>query len=56
MNRPMVIRYSEEEDPPVDERFLTLYGTINRFSRPRKKKTRKMKKKSTVQNVDIYYL
>lgn len=54
VNRPMVIRYSEEEDPPVDERFLKLYGTINRYSRPRKKRAKK--RKETVQNIDIYYI
>ena len=54
--RPMVIRYSDAEDPPIDDRFLKLYGTINRYGRQRKKKNLIRKKKERVQNVDVYYL
>jgi hypothetical protein len=56
MNRPMMIRYADEEDTSIDESFLKVYGAISRYSKPRKRRKGKANKKVRGQNVDIYYL
>ena len=56
MNRPMIIRYQDEEDSSIDEQFLRVYGTINRYTKPKKKRNRSRKGKVRENDVDIFYL
>ncbi len=58
MHRPMVIRYSDEEDTPmIDEEFLKVTGVVTYFTRPKGKGPRRKKAKKVVKDdVDIYYV
>jgi hypothetical protein len=57
MNRPMVIKYTDEESSSYDEDFLKVMGVVKRFSNPsRRRSGPKRKRKERSSYVDMLYI
>ena len=58
MQKPLVLRYSEEESSSNDPEFLKVMGVVTKFLRPLRKKGQrpKTKRKEATPYVDIYYV
>ncbi len=58
MQKPLIIRYSDEESPSKDPEFLKVMGVVTKFLKPPGKKGKRPKKKGkeATPYVDIYYI